>query len=129
MADRDMALSAALANGLRDKGQAAVAIGGMLVAVEDAKGTDAMLRRIGEMKNGRVQGLQGVLAKTAKPQQERRVDLPSIGPETVDNVVRAGLAGIIVSAGSSLIIDRDEVIKRADASGVFIEVCAVDSRK
>ena len=58
----------------------------------------------------------------------RGVDLPSIGPETVDHAVRAGLAGIAVSAGSSLIIDRDEVINRADAAGIFVEGVELELR-
>lgn len=127
--DRNLALAAALSNGASDRGQAAVAISGNIAAVEDAKGTDAMLRRMGEMPEARDQARRGVLAKAAKPRQELRADLPSIGPETVDNVVRAGLAGIVVSAGSSLIIDRDEVVKRADAAGIFVEGCDMEERR
>ena len=128
-ADRDVALAAALLNGSKDLGQAAVAVFGKVMAVEDARGTNAMLRRMGDLQDGEKSSPQGVLAKAAKPQQERRVDLPSIGPETVDHAVRAGLAGIAVSAGSSLILDRDEVIKRADAAGIFVEGCDLDSRQ
>ena len=126
-ADRDMAIAAALSNGSKDLGQAAVAISGRVVAIEDAKGTDAMLRRIGELRSGRKITPAGVLAKAVKPGQERRADLPSIGPETVDNAARAGLAGIAVSAGTSLILDREEVIRRADSAGIFVEGCELDS--
>ncbi len=128
-ADRDLALAAALSNGSKDVGQGAVAVSGRVAAVEDAKGTDAMLRRIGDLQTGKQPAPIGVLAKVAKPQQELRADLPSVGPETVDNAARAGLAGIAVSAGSSLIVDRDEVIKRADAAGIFVEGCDMDALK
>jgi UDP-2,3-diacylglucosamine hydrolase len=129
IADRELAISAALANGSKDLGQAAVAVSGKVAAVEDAKGTDAMLRRMGDLRSSRQSApAAGVLAKAAKPQQEHRADLPSIGPETVDNAVRAGLAGIAVSAGTSLILDRDEVIRRADAAGIFIEGCDMDAK-
>lgn len=128
IADRDAAIAAALNNGALDLGQAAVAAGGKVMAVEDAKGTNAMLRRVEELRRGQDYVSEGVLAKAVKPQQERRVDLPSIGPETVDHAVRAGLAGIAVSAGSSLIIDRDEVINRADAAGIFVEGVELELR-
>ena len=128
-ADRNMALAAALSNGSKDIGQAAVAVSGRVAAVEDARGTDAMLTRIGDLQTDKQSAPIGVLAKVAKPQQELRADLPSIGPETVDNAARAGLAGIAVSAGSSLIVDRDEVIKRADAAGIFVEGCDMDALK
>jgi UDP-2,3-diacylglucosamine hydrolase len=125
--DRDLALAAALAAGKDDVGQAAVAIGGEIVAVEDAEGTDAMLARVQAMRAGAGHAASGVLAKTVKPRQEQRADLPSIGLETVDHALRAGLTGIAVSAGSSLILDREEVIKRADAAGIFVEGCRMDA--
>ena len=126
-ADTKLALAAAYSAGKEDVGQAAVAASGKVIAVEGPKGTDAMLARICETRSGNA-SIVGVLAKAAKPQQEMRVDLPSIGPETVDNAARAGLAGIAVSAGTSLILDRDEVIKRADAAGIFVEGCQMDEQ-
>jgi UDP-2,3-diacylglucosamine hydrolase len=129
MEDRELALGAALSNGANDMGQAAVAIAGKIVAVEDARGTDDMLSRVKDMGSALNLAARGVLAKAAKPRQEHRADLPSIGPETVDNAVSARLAGIVVSAGSALILDREEVIKRADAAGIFVEGCDMDARK
>jgi UDP-2,3-diacylglucosamine hydrolase len=123
--DTKLALAAAYSAGKEDVGQAAVAASGKVVAVEDSKGTDAMLARMRETRSGNA-SIVGVLAKAAKPQQEMRVDLPSIGPETVENAAKAGLAGIAVSAGTSLILDRDEVIRRADAAGIFVEGCEMD---
>jgi UDP-2,3-diacylglucosamine hydrolase len=128
--DRDLALAAALSAGRDDLGQAAVAAAGEVIAIEDVTGTDAMLILVQARRAGAgIAASCGVLAKAAKPQQEHRADLPSIGPETVDNAVRAGLTGIAVSAGSSLILDRKEVIKRADAAGIFVEGCAVGAKR
>lgn len=100
--------------GERDIGQAVVVAAGRVVAEEDRAGTDAMLRRLA----GHAQG--GVLVKCAKPQQERRVDLPAIGIDTVVGIVAAGLAGIAVEAGASLILDQEDVVRAANAAGVFI---------
>jgi DUF1009 family protein len=60
------------------------------------------------------------LVKIAKPAQERRTDLPTIGADTVAAAAAAGLAGIAVEAGGSLIIDRQAVVDAADAQGLFI---------
>jgi DUF1009 family protein len=62
----------------------------------------------------------GVLAKCAKPGQDLRIDMPTIGPRTVDGAVAAGLAGIAMEAGRVMIVDRGETIRRADAAGIFV---------
>ena len=64
----------------------------------------------------------GVLAKTPKPIQERRIDLPTIGLETVERCDRAGLAGIALEAGGALIVNREAVIAALDAAGMFLLV-------
>jgi DUF1009 family protein len=61
-----------------------------------------------------------VLAKCAKPQQDLRVDMPTIGPRTVDRAAAAGLAGIAVEAGRVMIVERDAAVRRADEAGLFI---------
>ena len=61
-----------------------------------------------------------MLVKVKKPQQERRVDLPTIGLETVQRAAEAGLAGIAIEAGASLIVNRREVARAADAAGIFV---------
>jgi len=106
-----------------DIGQAAVVANNQVLAVEAAEGTDNMLSRIREMRRqGRVASAlgTGVLVKAPKPGQDRRVDLPSIGQRTVENVAKAGLAGIAVSAGSSIIAEAAETIAAADRAGIFI---------
>jgi DUF1009 family protein len=110
--DIERGVEAARALGRADKGQAAIVSGGEVLGVEGEDGTDALI--------GRCRGRGGVLVKVAKPGQERRVDLPAIGPATVDNAARAGLKGIAVEAGHALVLDRDEVVRRADAAGLFI---------
>lgn len=114
-------LAAARALGARDAGQAVVAAAGKIVAEEDRRGTDAMLAGAA-LKHA----LGGVLVKSMKPGQERRADLPAIGPETVAGVSAAGLAGIAVSAGHALILERDACIAAADAAGVFIIAVPLD---
>lgn len=104
-----------------DIGQGAVVANGLVLAVEAAEGTDAMLERCATLNApARREARAGVLVKRPKPGQELRIDLPVIGPETVRQVVAAGLAGIAVEAGVALIIDRDEVVALADKAGIFV---------
>ncbi len=117
------ALEVARAIGKVDAGQAAVICRGLVLALEAAEGTDALLARVAglpEALRGRPGAASGVLAKTPKPIQETRVDLPTIGPATVEAVARAGLAGIVGEAGKLLVLERDATIARADDLGVFI---------
>ncbi len=82
-----------------------------------------MLERIAELRKiGRVTTAPGigVLVKAPKPGQDRRFDLPSIGPRTIEKVARAGLAGLAVTAGSTMIADAEEVAAAADRENIFI---------
>jgi len=109
--------------GAMDIGQGAVVCGGVVLAVEAQEGTDAMLARVAELPleiRGSAAARRGVLAKMVKPTQETRVDLPTIGPATIENAAAAGLAGIVAEGGCAFIIDRDEVITLANAAGLFI---------
>lgn len=121
-ADIAAALEAARTIGALDIGQAAIAVGGRAVALEGIEGTAGLLARMRDMRDhGRLAGRKrGVLVKCVKPKQELRADLPSVGPETVDAVHAAGLAGIAVEAGRSLIMDHDETLRRADKLGIFV---------
>jgi hypothetical protein len=123
LADIRRAVDAARAIGRLDIGQAAVACEGLVLAVEAQEGTDAMLGRVAELPEairGTPQRPRGVLAKTAKPGQELRVDLPTVGLETVRRAAEAGLAGIAGEAGRILLLDRDEVRRLADETGLFV---------
>jgi len=122
-ADIDMAIDVVRALGRFDVGQAAVVVKGHVLAVEAAEGTDAMLARCAELREaGRAGrgGRAGVLVKAPKPGQEERVDLPTIGPETVKKAAAAGLAGIAVAAGQVLMAERAATIAAANQHGLFL---------
>jgi hypothetical protein len=116
------AVKAARMIGSLDIGQGAVAVGGRVVALEGPEGTDAMLSRVGELKKaGRVSAKRrGVLVKLCKLQQDVRVDLPSAGLATVENAHAAGIAGVALEAGRSLLLDADEVKEFADSHDMFV---------
>lgn len=121
--DAGKALEVARTIGGLDIGQAAVVARGLVLAVEAQEGTDAMLGRVAQLPphlKGEPGAGVGVLAKAPKPIQSTRVDLPTIGPATVQGVARAGLAGIVGEAGKLLVLDREATIALADELGVFI---------
>jgi DUF1009 family protein len=111
------------AAGRFDIGQAVVVADNHVLAVEAAEGTDQMLARVAQLRQtGRVSTAKGagVLVKAPKPDQDRRFDLPSIGPETVEGVAAAGLAGIAVAAASTVIAEPERLIRAADRANVFV---------
>lgn len=116
VSDLQIAIKAARALGAADRGQAAVAAGGSVIGLEDDAGTDALLARMAAEPAAR----GGVLAKCVKPQQDRRVDLPTIGVVTVENAAAAGLAGIAVEAGAALLVDPAATAAAADRLGLFV---------
>ena len=121
--DIKLAFAAARDIGKLDAGQAAVVVNGRIVALEAAEGTEEMISRVSRLHaSGRVKwrGRVGVMAKCAKPQQDLRVDMPTIGPDTVTAVDAAGLAGIAIEARQVMIVERDETRRRAELAGVFI---------
>ena len=119
---RDAARAARIvaALGAVDVGQGAVVAQGLCLAVEALPGTDAMLQQVAGI--GDRPARTGLLFKAPKPGQDRRVDLPAIGPATVRAAGRAGLAGIVVEAGGVLLIDRAELVALADTLGLFLWV-------
>lgn len=122
-ADIALGLGYLHATGPFDVGQAVIVTGRHVLAVEAAEGTDAMVARMAEMRaNGRVRAAMGtgVLVKAPKPNQDRRFDLPSIGPKTVEGAVRAGLAGIAVVAGETIVAEPADTIAAADKAGIFV---------
>jgi DUF1009 family protein len=121
--DIETAMRAARALGALDIGQAAVSARGLVLAVEAAEGTAAMLARCADLPEalrGTRESPVGVLAKAPKPFQDRRVDLPTIGVDTVVAVARAGLCGIVGEVGGLLVVDRPSVVAMADYLGLFI---------
>jgi UDP-2,3-diacylglucosamine hydrolase len=119
----DIAKGLALLNAASpfDVGQAVVVADARVLAIEAAEGTDRMLARIAELRqNGRIASGRGVLVKAAKRNQDRRLDLPSIGPQTVEGAARAGLAGIAVVAGSTIVAEPVQIGATADRAGLFV---------
>ncbi len=106
-----------------DVGQGVVVARRRVIAIEAAEGTDRMLTRCGEIAHWRAANpskRNGVFVKMPKPQQDIRVDTPTIGPETVKRADAAGLRGIVIGASGVLIAARDETIAAADAAGLFL---------
>jgi DUF1009 family protein len=122
-ADIDRGLELLYAIGPYDVGQGAVVINQHVIAVEGIEGTDEMLARVAQLRqSGRLTTPKGkgVLVKAPKPQQDRRFDLPAIGPQTVEGVAGAGLAGIAVLAGATIIAEAEATIQVANRAGVFV---------
>jgi DUF1009 family protein len=107
-----------------DVGQAAILADHRVIAIEAAEGTDAMIRRVGDLvASGRLRFAKGdgILVKAPKDGQDLRVDMPAIGPDTLRHVTEAGLSGIGLRAGRVLVGDAAQLGKLADQSGLFIE--------
>jgi UDP-2,3-diacylglucosamine hydrolase len=116
-ADIARGIEVAQALGALDVGQAVIVQQGLVLGVEAIEGTDALLRRCAGLRRD---GLGGVLVKMEKPGQEQRVDRPTIGPQTVGLAAEAGLRGIAAQAGATIVLDRDEVVRAANAAGLFV---------
>ena len=107
-----------------DIGQGAVVHRRHVLAIEGPEGTDRMIRRVRHLRQSwfglrrREEG--GVLIKAAKRGQDLRVDMPTIGPRTVTEASRAGLAGIAVGAGSTFVLEQEETLRTADRLGLFL---------
>lgn len=122
---RDAARGAEIlaALGALDLGQGVVVAQGLCLGVEALPGTDALLRGVAAMEpalrpdpaKGR-----GVFCKAPKPGQDRRIDLPTLGPRTVEAAAAAGLAGIAFEAGGVLMLERAAMIAEADRLGLFL---------
>ena len=106
-----------------DVGQALVVIDRHVVGIEDIEGTDGLLARVARLrKEGRIRAKsgRGVLVKAPKSGQDLRFDLPTVGPRTVEGAAAAGLAGIAIAAGNTIIAEPQAVIDAADAASIFV---------
>jgi DUF1009 family protein len=122
-ADIALGLDYLKAAGAFDIGQAVAVAGRHILAVEGIEGTDQMLERVASLRaNGRIRAAAGagVLVKAPKPNQDRRFDLPSIGPQTVEWVKRAGLSGIAVVGGATIMAEPTRLAEAADRAGIFV---------
>ncbi len=115
--DIHLAWQAAFDLGALDIGQAAVARNGAVIARESSSGTAAMLTEVARLSSP---APAGVLVKISKPDQEHRADLPTIGPDTVLQVAKAGLTGIAIEAGKALVLNRTETIQAANSAKMFL---------
>ena len=103
-----------------DVGQGCVVSGGQCLGIETVQGTDAMLRFVADTLEVLRNGARGVFVKAAKQGQDLRVDMPAIGPDTVQAVQQAGLAGIVVEAERVMIIDREATLEAVEKAGLFL---------
>ena len=117
MADIQRGIDVARALGAVDVGQGCVVQQGLVLAVEAVEGTDAMIARCGSLARP---GPGGVLVKLVKPGQDRRADLPTIGPDTMRHAAAAGLRGVAFEAGGTILAEREAAIEAADQAGLFL---------
>ena len=103
--------------GRLDVGQAVVIQQGLVLGVEGIEGTDKLILRCNDYKR---KGKSPVLVKLRKPQQDMRVDLPTIGMKTVENAHKSGFKGIAVHAGNTLVVNQEETVKLANKYKMFI---------
>lgn len=120
LADIALGLKVVQALGALDVGQAAAVSRGYVLAVEAAEGTDEMLRRCARLHQWGLKSASGVLVKCPKPGQELRVDMPAIGPNTVELAAAAGLRGIAVAAGRVLVANPQLMLETAESLGLFV---------
>ena len=101
--------------GIKDIGQSIVVSGDTVIAREDRSGTDALIDRC----------FGGILVKTSKPQQDLRMDLPVIGVQTIENLYNHDFRGIVIEADKTIVLDKNEVLKKVDEYGLFLKVVKI----
>jgi UDP-2,3-diacylglucosamine hydrolase len=116
--DIDIGKKVLIKLGDMDIGQSVIVENGLVLGIEAAEGTDQLIKRCADLKKEKER--LGVLVKMKKTTQEKRIDLPAIGINTIENAYNAGLKGIAIKAGSSLIIDIKKVITTANEYGIFL---------
>jgi DUF1009 family protein len=114
--DLDYGYTLARELGRLDVGQSVAVADSACVALEAMEGTDAIMERSATLVNGRPLRI----VKLAKPKQDLRFDVPTIGLQTVETMVRCGVTAMSIEAGKTLMIDRAELIERADAANIAI---------
>ncbi len=98
-----------------DLGQTIVVRSKACVAIEAMEGTDATIRRAGELANGKL-----TVIKVAKPDQDMRFDVPVVGVPTIQAMIDAGATCLSVTTDKTLIFDREEMLNLADANRICI---------
>lgn len=102
-----------------DIGQSLIVCQKQIVAVEALEGTDAMIKRCEKLN---LQNNQGILVKMKKKFQSKKIDLPTIGVETVKNCAKSGIKGIAIEANSVLLVEKEKLLKKVDELGLFLIV-------
>lgn len=120
LADADRAAEILAALAPVDVAQGAVVAGGLCLGIETIQGTDALLRFVAETPDRLRRGAKGVLVKLPKAGQDLRVDMPAIGPATIEGAHAAGLSGIVIAAGGTLLLDAPAIRDAAEAAGLFL---------
>lgn len=120
--EADIARATEILNGISslDIGQGCVVAGGQCLGIETVQGTDALLQFVAGTDEKFRRNFKGVYVKAAKVGQDLRIDMPTIGPRTVASVAAANLAGLVVDAGRTLILDREETLAAAEEAGLFL---------
>lgn len=116
--DVQIGLKESQALGTADIGQAVIIKDGKVIGRENAKGTSALIKRHG------VEG--AILVKTCKPQQDKDLDLPTIGPNTAALCAVKKMAGIVGHAGNTLMVDREQIVQISDQHGLFVMGVTID---
>lgn len=114
--DREIILSglrAAKAHGAEDKGQSVIVNADGVIGFEDTAGTNALIKSCAGNQDA-------ILVKVSKPQQDMALDMPTIGLGTIENIYHAGLKGIAVESGKTIVLDRDDVIRKCNEYGLFM---------
>ena len=119
LADINLALHVAKQLGQLDIGQAVVIKEGVVLGVEAAEGTEKLIERCAPLRGRSSKG--GVLLKTAKPEQDMRVDVPTIGPKTIEMLKKFSYDGVAITAGDTLTLQPEDTIKLANKAGLFIQ--------
>ena len=120
--DVRIGIGAALELGRLDKGQAVIVKSGKIIMREDRRGTAELINRVKMLSDSN----NAILIKLKKPGQDTRLDLPTIGIETVKQASEAKFAGIVIQGGATIIVNRNSMIKEADKSGLFINSIELD---
>lgn len=113
--DMDFGFRMAKEIGRMDVGQTVVVKGLAVMALEAIEGTDACIRRGGQLARG-----GAVVAKVAKPQQDKRFDVPAVGLTTLRTMVEVGAKALVIEAGETLLVEQDKVLKLADENDITI---------
>ena len=114
LADMEFGFAMAREIGRLDIGQTVVVKDRALMAVEAIEGTDACILRGGTLGKG------VIVAKTAKPAQDNRFDMPSVGTKTLESMITAGATGLVIEAGRTLLVEKEKTLALADAHDITI---------